>query len=714
MLLTASMAWVCLTDSQIAQSLWPSDIHQKVALLLGGTAARDFSGSLQVHLPWLGVVIRAIGLSLTAALCFAALESFRSRYPGADGREGVTLATFRRSFLTRIQNLSTAGFASGIWLVLWFVSSLVPWAFPAELMRLTAPLALASVGAACVCSILKNHVDQQLTVKHESGFLVRHRHFVLVVLLTGIWIAVSFRMNERLYAGLWIPHGDSGMYEEHLWNVWHGKGFRSYLDQGLFLGEHIQLIHLLLLPLHMIWPSHLLLELAESFALGICAVPIYRLARRSSGSSAAAMWLAIAWLFYYPMHFLDIAIDLKTLRPSCFALPFLLWGIDLAESGRLKAASVCLLIAMTGQEDFALVIGPVGLSIWWEHRGKSPMIAVNPDTEVSGNQRISRWGFQVCMLSVVYLLAAVLWIIPAFRNGLVVHYSRYFGELGSSPGELIRTAVRDPGKILQYLISLRTVLYLLVFLVPAGLLPVRSPVRLAAGLATFTMISLIQLGNSDSSSAGGAGVGGDLPPIPYHHFHAPLLPILFWAAAGGLKSDRKSRAESSRQSRVRKFHFDVTAEQGARFACFCAVLTGVFGSMSPLGAAFWSAESRTGYRQLYVPGPRAAEFEKVLPLLPPGARVASTDYVHTRLTHFERSYDYSDYPRAVNQYQPGVPPDTDFIVIDTKHPYSKIRSPQEVPELREHPDRWELLPDITNGYFIVLRRKTGTDKPLRP
>ena len=108
----------------------------------------------------------------------------------------MALTTFRRAFLTRIQNLSTAGFVSGIWLVFWFVSSLVPWAFPAELMRLTAPLALASVGAACICSILKNHVDQQpLMVKHEAGFLVRHRHFVMVVLLTVMWTAVSFRLN---------------------------------------------------------------------------------------------------------------------------------------------------------------------------------------------------------------------------------------------------------------------------------------------------------------------------------------------------------------------------------------------------------------------------------------------------------------------------------------------------------------------------------------
>ena len=44
-------------------------------------------------------------------------------------------------------------------------------------------------------------------------------------------------------------------------------------------------------------------------------------------------------------------------------------------------------------------------------------------------------------------------------------------------------------------------------------------------------------------------------------------------------------------------------------------------------------------------------------------------------------------------------------MIDTQHPYSKIKRPDQVPEYRDHPDQWELLPDTTEGYFIVLKRK---------
>jgi hypothetical protein len=224
--------------------------------------------------------------------------------------------------------------------------------------------------------------------------------------------------------------------------------------------------------------------------------------------------------------------------------------------------------------------------------------------------------------------------------------------------------------------------------IPLGGLVWRRPVYLLAGVPTFVMLSLIQLGNASGSAAGGssAEMASQIPPIPYHHFHAPLLPVLLWAAAAGLSQNHRSI-------------------QWARFAFLCALLTSVTGSMMPMGANFWSGESSYGWRNLYVPGPRAAEFEKVIAQIPVTSRVASTDYAHTRFTHFERSYDYSGYLRAVNNYQPGVPADTDYIVLDTSHPYSEVRSLADIRELQVEPEKWEVLPDATDGLFIILKRK---------
>src|SRR5262249_44809902 len=117
----------------------------------------------------------------------------------------------------------------------------------------------------------------------------------------GAYFACFATLNWLLYEALLIPHGDSAMYEEHVWNLLHGKGFRSYLDNGRpFLGEHIQLIHLGVIPLYWLWPSHVLLELCQSAWLAAGAIPAYWIAQRHSGSRRGATLVAIAYLSYVP------------------------------------------------------------------------------------------------------------------------------------------------------------------------------------------------------------------------------------------------------------------------------------------------------------------------------------------------------------------------------------------------------------------------------
>jgi hypothetical protein len=131
---------------------------------------------------------------------------------------------------------------------------------------------------------------------------------------------------------------------------------------------------------------------------------------------------------------------------------------------------------------------------------------------------------------------------------------------------------------------------------------------------------------------------------------------------------------------------------------FSALFSSSFLSLSPLGIAFWDPYSSRFWKDHYVPGERARRFPAAFSLVPQDSRVASTDYVHPRFTHHARSYDYS-------HYRPEVPADAEYIVIDTRHPYSEIKRPEEVKEYRDHPEEWELLDDRTGGYFIVLKRR---------
>ena len=79
-------------------------------------------------------------------------------------------------------------------------------------------------------------------------------------------------------------------------------------------------------------------------------------------------------------------------------------------------------MALSAKEDMALITAPLtAVMAWLAHRSGQ-------------NHKQRNWGLMASCLSTVWLTAAVLFIIPAFRSGDVVHYSRYFGDLGSSPG----------------------------------------------------------------------------------------------------------------------------------------------------------------------------------------------------------------------------------------------------------------------------------------
>lgn len=531
-----------------------------------------------------------------------------------------------------------------------------------------------------------------------------------VWLACGCYIVVFTAMNWGLYFNLLIPHGDSAMYEEHLWNLLHGKGFRSYLDQGLFLGEHIQFVHLFLIPLYILWPSHLLLELAESTALALGALPVYWMATRQTHSLRTALLVAVVYLLYTPTQFLDIEIDLKTFRPEAFGIPLLLLTLDQLDRRNLRGFLIGLAFTLTVKEDYAIVFAPLGLWIlfheWRSSRPTQAASAANvptatgchglgvldvavPDEQSDRNKRWIWTGIALTLGSVLYLWLATRVIMPWFRSGAEVHYVRYFSKFGETPEQIIRTMVTQPGLLFGELVSPATILYAIALLAPLALLPLFSPGRLAVGMPLFGILCLNELAKD-----------------PRHQFHAPLVAILFWALVHGLP--RATECLKSLGTRLGCASWTIERSIPViptTMLWASALTTCLFFSLSPLGIPFWDPGSSWNWRRLYAPSERAAMFVHVLPLVPPSSRVASTDFVHPRFTHHERSYDYSGYLRKVSDYEQKVPDDTDFIVIDTGHPYSRIKQPEEVPEYHDHPDQWELLPDETRGFFIVLRRR---------
>lgn len=515
-------------------------------------------------------------------------------------------------------------------------------------------------------------------------------------LAVSVYVIVFTTMNWRLYGNLLVPHGDSVMYEEHLWNILHGKGFRSYLDQGLFLGEHIQLVHLFLLPLYIIWPSHLLLEACSSTALACGAFPVYWMVRRHTDNSKMAFAAAVAYLLYSPMQFLDIEIDLKTFRPESFGIPLLLLTLDQLDRRNLFGFFAGIAMCLTVKEDYTLIFGPLGVWIALSHPATDPALSRRDAICFASRRNRLVLGLGLSCFSVGYLWLATRVIMKWFRSGVEVHYTSYFAKFGDSPEKIVQTMLTRPGMVLESFVTIETTIYAIALLAPLAFIPILSPGRLAVGLPLFGILCLNELEKSRS---------------PQHQFHAPLVAIIFWALAGALPTFSKwIRMALARFAPKATFPDGLSTSIPRHLIWTSALATGIFFSLSPLGIPFWDSGSSWYWGTLYGHSKRAQMFSRIKNVIPQSARVASTDFVHPRYTHHERSYDYSNYQRKVSGEGRRIPEDTDYVVIDTQHRYSTIKRPDEVPEYRDHPGEWELLPDETDGYFIILKRKRPTEQ----
>jgi hypothetical protein len=369
------------------------------------------------------------------------------------------------------------------------------------------------------------------------------------------------------------------------------------------------------------------------------------------------------------------------------------------------------------KEDYAIPVSMLGLYL----------MALRDGT---GEPRGTRWlGLSVFVGSTLFLAFVLAVFIPTFRDG-PPHYMAYYHDLGKTPWEIVQRLARDPAHLIQVLqpggqSRGQGLAFIVALISPLALLPIFGWSRIWVCVPTLFTILLIRLPDARS---------------PFFHFHAPLVPILFWAAAEGVsRIQRLLTWRPGPRTAIRPDERGGRAQPGppiagiARLAAGCALASGFFFGKSPLSLAFYDPDAglRGFWKVLYCPDgmltlhlrqfqalfPLRAEqdverlrrigrtrsFDRLFPLIPQTASVAATDFVRPRFTHHRECHQYGD-----GGLKPHVDPNQiDYIVIDLVGPYSDWMASQHVRELNEHPDRWEVMHWDPDGelFFYVVRAK---------
>lgn len=381
-------------------------------------------------------------------------------------------------------------------------------------------------------------------------------------------------------------HGmDLGYYAQEVWLM--SRGLYPVVSVWAEIhawGGHLDPIVPLLVPLAWIAPLADALLVAQTLFLALGAAPLYLLGRARVGPGPAAA-LALVYLLNPSLH----GINVRDFHAAALAIPLLLTAMYAVESRSAWLFWIAAVLALGTREDAAIPV--VGLGLW-----------------LALAKRRWVWGGAVVAGGLVWLVAAIHWLMPHFSGTPYPYLTARYGHLGGSLGEIVLSPVLRPATVIGVLASAGRVSYLAAILAPLAFLPLFAPLA-SVGAVTALAQNLV---NSD--------------PVLFNYrtqYQSFVLPFLLVGAVGGLQRlQRQPRAPSVRA---------VLA-----FAAFASVALGARTANDLAVPRWW-------------PGAREHAARQILAQIPPDASVSAWDRFtphlaeRTRVFIFPLGADRSDY-----------------------------------------------------------------------
>lgn len=352
-----------------------------------------------------------------------------------------------------------------------------------------------------------------------SRDLLRRRWPAFAVGFLVTAYAVSFALlSVQRHRAFWTARFDLGNMVQAVWSVSRGGLFVATDGAGeqvSRLGGHVDPILALFAPLWWVWPSPVMLLVAQAVIVATAAIPAYLLGMRWIGNRVPAVAFAAVVLLLPATQW----ATLFDFHPVTLAIPLVLWAIWAADARRNVVFVIAVVLACATKEHVGLAIALMG--VWM--------------TFSLGRRRA---GPVTAVCGLLWSVIAVAVVIPAFApaDGASIGQDRY-GALGSTPGGLLRTMVTDPVLVVQTIMTRDRLGYVLALLLPLLFLPLLSPL-LALGAVPELVLNLLSSRPEQHS-------------IEYH-YGAVMVPFLVAAAIDGYGrlSRRYPRAGRSPASAV--------------------------------------------------------------------------------------------------------------------------------------------------------------------
>jgi uncharacterized membrane protein len=288
---------------------------------------------------------------------------------------------------------------------------------------------------------------------------------------------------------------DTAIMNQALWNSLHGRFLRSSILGGTLLKSHCNVTAILLLPIYALWQSPLWLLYIQTIVIALAGWPIYLLARREIKSPCAAVLFLILYLLYP-------ALGYTTLHHFCmenFALFLLAWAYYFYRTARYRFFITFLFAAIATREEISFIAVAMGVTALWERRSV-------------------RWWLAPMAAGITWFAGYYYLLLPYLQNSSEAWYLTFYSQWGRSAGEIARTLLTNPSRVLASVAEPRKLTYAIQMLLPLGFLPLLAP-------GVLFIPSPVVMLNLLSSHP-------DMATI-LRHYNSPIIPFVFFAGIAG-------------------------------------------------------------------------------------------------------------------------------------------------------------------------------------
>ena len=281
---------------------------------------------------------------------------------------------------------------------------------------------------------------------------------------------------------------DLAVHAQALWNIAQGDWTSSVLGTG-YLGNHVHLINLLVLPFVPFSPVAQSLLVLQTVAFALSAVPVFLTARYFL-DTVSARWILFVYLLYPGLWY----SNLYEFHPTCFAALFLAWMLYFYVRHDFNRTMFWAGMGMLCQENIALVVMFTGVLSLVDRRGW-------------------KWVLIPFLSGLVYFFVCIYWVLPSLAGDRINLFSIY-ARWGTSPNEVFWSFLTRPWEVVAMLLGKERLVYLFSLFWPLCFIPFLGSRGLIPVLPLFLQHML-------------SGRSAEL--VLEFHYTAEMLPFLIFA-----------------------------------------------------------------------------------------------------------------------------------------------------------------------------------------